>query len=198
MKLIVASSNKGKLREIKKIFDISNIEILSMKDIGIDIEIEENGSTFEENALIKARAVSKLCQYPVLSDDSGLCVDALGGAPGIYSARYAGEGASDEDRILKLLDELKNEENRNAKFVCAVALVMPNGNEYISRGEVLGKIGYEICGLGGFGYDPVFISDELKKTFAEATPDEKNSISHRYRALTQLYNDTKEILERGN
>lgn len=185
MKIVAATSNQGKIREIKKIF--SNIEIISMKEAGIDTEIEENGKTFEENALIKACAISNLCDCPVLSDDSGLCVDALDGAPGIYSARYAGENATDEERYTKLLFELQNIKNRNAKFVSAVAIVYPNGKRLTATGEVTGKIGYEPKGENGFGYDPIFICDELGKTFSEATDEEKNSISHRKRALEKLY-----------
>ena len=185
MKIIAATSNKGKIREIKKIF--SEFEIISMKEAGIDIEIEENGKTFEENALIKARTVAKLTNSIALSDDSGLCVDALSGAPGIYSARYAGENATDEERVKKLLSVLENEENRTAKFISAVALVYPDGKELTALGEVFGKIGYSPSGENGFGYDPVFISDELGKTFADASDDEKNSISHRKRALSNLY-----------
>ena len=185
MKIIAATSNKGKIREIKKIF--SEFEIMSMKEAGIDIEIEENGKTFEENALIKARTVAKLTNSIALSDDSGLCVDALSGAPGIYSARYAGENATDEERVKKLLSVLENEENRTAKLISAVALVYPDGKELTALGEVFGKIGYSPSGENGFGYDPIFISDELGKTFADASDDEKNSISHRKRALSNLY-----------
>ena len=185
MKIIAATSNKGKIREIKKIF--SEFDIISMKEAGIDIEIEENGKTFEENALIKARTVTKLTNSIALSDDSGLCVDAISGAPGIYSARYAGENATDEERVKKLLSVLENEENRCAKFVSAVALVYPDGKELTAIGEVFGKISYSPSGENGFGYDPIFISDELGKTFADATDDEKNSISHRKRALSNLY-----------
>lgn len=185
MKIIAATSNKGKIREIKKIF--SEFDIISMKEAGLNIEIEENGKTFEENALIKARTVTKLTNSIALSDDSGLCVDALSGAPGIYSARYAGENATDEERVKKLLSVLENEENRCAKFVSAVALVYPDGKELTAIGEVFGKISYSPSGENGFGYDPIFISDELGKTFADATDDEKNSISHRKRALSNLY-----------
>ena len=185
MKIIAATQNKGKIREIKSIF--SDFEIISMKEAGFDIEIEENGKTFEENALIKARAIAKLSSLPVLADDSGLCVDALDGRPGIYSARYAGEGATDEQRWEKLLKELENISNRSAKFVSNVAFVTPEGKEYTACGEVLGDIGFEPIGNNGFGYDPLFISKELGKTFAEASQEEKNSISHRKRALTKLY-----------
>lgn len=191
MKIIAATSNAGKIREIKKIFSSSSFEIISMKEAGIDIEIEENGTTFEENALIKARTISKLSGCAVLSDDSGLCVDALGGAPGVYSARYAGEDATDEERMIKLLSELSDVEDRCAKFVSVVAFITKDGKEFCSTGEVLGKIAYKIMGDGGFGYDPIFISDELGKTFGQATQEEKNSISHRARALDNLYKTLK-------
>ena len=192
MKIIAATGNAGKIKAIKKIFSDVNIEILSMGEIGIDIEIEENGTTFEENALIKARTISKMTGEIALADDSGLCVDAMGGAPGIYSARYAGADATDSQRIEKLLEELKDEENRKAKFVSVIAMVFPDGNELTADGEVHGQIAKGVHGEGGFGYDPVFISDELGKTFGEATSEEKNSISHRARALDKMYQKIKE------
>lgn len=192
MKIIAATSNVGKVREIKKIFSDDKVEILSMGEIGIDIEIEENGTTFEENALIKARTISKMTNEIALADDSGLCVDAMDGAPGIYSARYAGEDATDAQRIEKLLAELSREENRKAKFVSVIAVVFPDGTELTADGEVLGRISDKVYGEGGFGYDPVFISDELGKTFGEATADEKNKISHRARALDKMYKMMKE------
>jgi len=188
MKIIAATGNAGKIREIKKIFQMPFVEVISMKEAGIDIEIEENGSTFCENALIKAREIHKLCKCAVVSDDSGLCVDALNGAPGIYSARYAGENATDAERIEKLLGELENEGNRAAKFVSAVAFITPEGREFVALGEVYGSITREPKGDGGFGYDPIFYSTELSKTFGEATAEEKNSISHRARAFSNLYN----------
>ena len=187
MRIIAATSNEGKLREIRSIFSSSDIEIISMRELGINIDIEETGKTFEENAEIKAKEIAKLCDYPVLADDSGLCVEALGGAPGIYSARYAGEGASDDEKIDKLLENMKGKTNRNAKFVSVVVLVFKNGEKIAARGEVLGHITYEKSGHGGFGYDPVFYADELAKTFGESDEGEKNSVSHRGRALAELY-----------
>ena len=192
MRIIAATGNVGKIREIKKIFSDDNVEIVSMGELGIDVDIEENGTTFEENSLIKARTIAKMTGEIALADDSGLCVDALGGAPGIYSARYAGDDATDEERIEKLLKELSDEENRNAKFVSVIAVVFPDGREMTASGEVKGKIAYEIFGNGGFGYDPVFISDELGKTFGQATADEKNKISHRARAIKKMYQMMKE------
>lgn len=192
MRIIAATGNVGKIKEIKKIFSDDNVEIISMGEIGIDIDIEENGTTFEENSLIKARTIAKMTGEISLADDSGLCVDALGGAPGIYSARYAGEDATDEERIEKLLGELSDEKNRSAKFVSVIAVVFPDGKEMTACGEVKGKIAYKSSGNGGFGYDPVFISDELGKTFGDASADEKNEISHRARAINKMYQMMKE------
>lgn len=186
MKVIAATKNAGKLREMKSIFEGLDYDIISAHELGIDAEPEENGASFEENALIKARAVAELCDLAVIADDSGLCVDALGGAPGIYSARWAGEDASDSDRINKLLSELAQKTDRRAKFVSAVAFIFPDGDELTARGEVFGRICEKPCGCGGFGYDPVFFSDELGKTFAEASEEEKNKVSHRARALGAL------------
>ncbi len=192
MKIIAATGNVGKINEIKKIFSDDNVEIISMGELGIDIDIEENGTTFEENSLIKARTIAKMTGEIALADDSGLCVEALGGAPGIYSARYAGENATDEERIEKLLNELSKEENRSAKFVSVIAVVFPDGKEMTACGEVIGKISHKASGNGGFGYDPVFISDELGKTFGDASADEKNKISHRARAINKMYQMIKE------
>ncbi len=193
MKIVAATGNAGKIREIKKIFSDENVDVVSMGEIGIDIEIEENGTTFEENSLIKARTIAKLTGEIALADDSGLCVEALLGAPGIYSARYAGENATDDERNDKLLCELSGAENRNAKFVSAIAVVFPDGKELTTEGEVAGKIADKAYGEGGFGYDPIFISDELGKTFGEATADEKNEISHRARAINKMYELMKEM-----
>lgn len=186
MIVIAATKNKGKIREMQAILGEVGITVVSQGDAGIDVDVEENGATFEENALIKARAIAKAADKTVIADDSGLCVDCLDGRPGIYSARYAGEGATDEDRINKLLNEMADSDNRNAKFVCAVAMVYPDGRELVAHGEVFGKIISEPRGENGFGYDPVFMPDELDKTFAQASDEEKNNISHRKRALMSL------------
>ena len=187
MKIIAATNNKNKVREISEIFTPLGFEVISQSEAGIDVEVEETGSTFEQNALIKARAVAMLTDDYVIADDSGLCVDALGGRPGVMSARYAGSGATDADRIEKLLGELNGETNRSAKFVCSIAFIYPDGRELVAMGEVKGHILDEPRGENGFGYDPVFFSDELSKTFAEATNEEKNSVSHRGRALAAMY-----------
>ena len=184
MKLVLASNNANKLREIREIFSPMGFEVLSQKEAGVSCEPEENGSTFAENALIKAKAVYDALadKFYVIADDSGLCVDALDGAPGIYSARYAEEGK----RCEKLLSEMKDvpDEKRGAKFVCAIAMIEPDGSVRSFMGECHGKIGYEKRGTNGFGYDPVFMSGE--KSFAEISSEEKNSISHRARAIAEL------------
>lgn len=188
MRIIVATKNENKIREISEMLSPLGFEVISQTNAGIDIDVEETGDTFLKNALIKARAVSLVCDDYVLADDSGLCVDALDGKPGVYSARYAGEGATDLEKIEKLLNELCDETNRSAKFVTSMAFITPEGKEITTSGEVCGRILKEPSGDNGFGYDPIFYSDELEKTFAEATPDEKNSVSHRGRALKALYN----------
>lgn len=185
-KIILASNNKGKIREIREILSPLGFDVISMKEAGIDMEIEENGSTFEENAAIKARAIYKISGSAVIADDSGLAVDYLNGAPGVYSHRYAGENASDYDRNMKLLSELSkaDEEKRTAAFVCAMCYIDENGREQIVRGECRGRIGYEMKGENGFGYDPLFMYGD--SSFAEISADEKNKISHRANALKLL------------
>lgn len=195
MRIIVATKNEHKIREINEVLSPLGFEVISQTEAGIDIDAEETGDTFEKNALIKARAVSLVSDDYVLADDSGLCVDALDGRPGVLSARYAGENATDSEKIQKLLNELKDKTSRRAKFVTAVAFIMPDGTELVTFGEVLGHIVNEPQGENGFGYDPVFCSDELGKTFAMASADEKNSVSHRSRALKALYNKLKEMSE---
>lgn len=187
MKIIVATKNENKTREIEKVFSPLGFEVVSQTAAGIDIDVEETGDTFEKNALIKARAVSMLCDDYVLADDSGLCVEALDGRPGVYSARYAGENATDAAKIQKLLNELFGQTDRRAKFVTSMAFIAPDGSEIVTSGEVCGRILEEAKGENGFGYDPVFYSDELEKTFAEASMEEKNTVSHRSRALKALY-----------
>ena len=187
-KLIVASNNKGKIKEIKEILkDV--YEIVPMGEAGFNEEIEENGSTFFENALIKAKAVSEALGVNALADDSGLCVDALGGAPGIYSARFSGVHGDDAANRKKLLSELKNLKNpdeRKAKFVSSVVLYKCDGEVVSGMGETHGIIGFKEEGENGFGYDSLFISDDLGKSFGVATAEEKNSVSHRARALYDL------------
>lgn len=192
MKIVAATNNENKVREIKRIFSPLGFEVIAQRDAGIEIDVEETGNTFAKNALLKARAVAMLCDDYVLADDSGLCVEALDGRPGVHSARYAGEGASDADKIKKLLGELVDRKNRRAKFITNIAFVFPDGKEIITQGEVEGRIINEPKGENGFGYDPVFFCDEIGKTFAEADEDEKNSVSHRGRALAALYDELQE------
>lgn len=182
-KLVVASNNKGKIAEIKQI--LSDYEVLSIKDCGIEIDVEENGITFQENALIKAKALYEITKLPTIADDSGLMVEALDGAPGVYSARYAGDGHDDNANNQLLLQNLKNKDNRKAKFVSAIAYY--DGKKTVfGHGEVQGVILHELKGNGGFGYDPLFYCTEINKSFGEATQEEKNAVSHRYRALVDL------------
>ena len=182
-KIVVASKNKGKIREIAEI--LKGYEIVSASDSGFTEEIEENGKTFYENALIKAMAVSKALNENALADDSGLCVDALKGAPGIYSARYSEEG-TDEKNNAKLIENMKGVKNRKAKFCSAVVLYKTDGEIISGYGETEGEILYKKEGNNGFGYDPLFFSQDLKKSFGTATEEEKNAVSHRARALKEL------------
>lgn len=188
MKIVAATNNKGKVKEIKSILGEIGIEVVSQGEIGLDLDVEETGTTFEENALLKARAAAQASGMSALADDSGLCVDALDGAPGVYSARYAGEGATDAMLIEKLLTVMSGvpEEKRGAQFVSVAALVTPEGKEFTARGSADGFITESPCGSDGFGYDPVFFSSELKKTYAQMSDAEKNRVSHRYRALMEL------------
>ena len=194
MKLIIASNNSGKIKEIKDIFKNKFDEIISMKEAGCNIDVVEDGTTFFENAFKKARTISEFTQSVALSDDSGLVVDALNGAPGIYSARYGGENTNDEKNIDKLLLNMKDVKNRQARFVSCVVLYFPEGKFLSAVGTAEGEILYERKGEGGFGYDPVFYSYELKKSFAEASIEEKNKISHRGKALRLLYKKLKEVI----
>jgi non-canonical purine NTP pyrophosphatase (RdgB/HAM1 family) len=185
--IVVATRNNGKLREFRELLQPLQCEILSLRDVGIEDEVEEHGSTFAENARIKALGYSALTAFPVLADDSGLEVAALGGRPGIHSARYAGEGASDSDRIRKLLTELdQTSGERNARFVCTLALAQEGSIILESEGECAGVIISEPRGTNGFGYDPVFFFPTLGKTFAELTEPEKNQQSHRSHAVAAL------------
>jgi XTP/dITP diphosphohydrolase len=185
--LVIATRNAGKIREFRNLLLPLKAEVLSLSDLDIDSEIEESGSTFAENARLKAIGYSRLIQIPVLADDSGLEVEALGGRPGIYSARYAGPGASDADRIRKLLDELeKSSGGREARFVCSLALAQDGVLLLESEGECRGIISREPRGTNGFGYDPVFYFPELGKAYAELIEAEKNAHSHRSRAVASL------------
>ena len=182
-KIVLASGNKHKIKEISDM--LTGYEVIGYKDMGLDFEIEENGNSFYENALIKAKAVSDALNLPALADDSGICVDALDGAPGIYSARYAGDGI-DENNNKLLLKNLENKDNRKAKFVCTMVLYKPSGEIITATGETFGEILLAPEGKNGFGYDPIFYSYDLNMSLGVASPEAKNKISHRYRALADL------------
>lgn len=186
MKIILASNNKNKLSELKQILSPLGYEIVSQSEAGINIEVEENGKTFEENSFIKAKAIYDITKSAVIADDSGLEVDYLNKAPGVYSHRYAGENATDKDRCEKILLELNGVpyENRTARFVCVICYIDENGKETLLRGECEGFIGKEMRGNNGFGYDPIFMIGD--KSFAEISSEEKNKISHRANALKKL------------
>ena len=184
-RLIVATANAGKAREFKKM--LPAFDVCCFADLGVHCDVEETGTTFYENALIKAKAAAELFPHDfVLADDSGLEVDALGGAPCVYTARYAGEGESDDENIAKLLIALNGEENRHARFVCRLVLLSPDGKITSVQGESEGRILYEKRGEDGFGYDPVFFREDLKKGFGECSEEEKNTVRHRGRALRKL------------
>ncbi len=192
-KLIFATGNQGKLKEIREIMADLDVEVLSMKEAGVQTEIEENGTTFEENAVIKARAVGKLTGELTLADDSGLEIDYLNKEPGVYSARYMGEDTSYHVKNASLIKRLEGVpmEQRTARFVCVIAAVFPDGRVETARGTIEGVIGYEERGENGFGYDPIFYVPELNCSTAELTPGQKNEISHRGKALRKM----KEILK---
>lgn len=195
-KIIAATKNKGKLEEIAQLLSALPYDVISMTEAGMTDDIDETGATFEENALIKARAVWRVTGETVIADDSGLEVDHLGGAPGVYSARYAGEGATDADRNKKLLSALAGvpAEKRSARFVCATALIFPDGRELVVRGTCEGYIADGPAGYNGFGYDPLFYVPEFGLTIAQMGAELKNSISHRGNALRKIL----DILEGGS
>lgn len=190
MKMIAATNNSHKLEEIREILKDKGIEAKSLADVGLDIEIEENGDTFIDNALIKAREVCRLTGEAAIADDSGLEVEALNGQPGVKSARYSGETGADKDaknneKLKKAMQQIP-EGKRGARFCSAIAAVFPDGKEITAEGYIYGKIGYEEKGEGGFGYDPLFIIDGYDKTMAEIDSSEKNNISHRANALKKF------------
>lgn len=187
-KIIFASNNEGKIKEVKQICSDMNVEIISMKEAGIELDIDESGSTFEENALIKAEAIMNVTGQITIADDSGLEVDYLGGEPGVYSARYMGHDTSYDIKNQAIIERLKGveEKDRTARFVCAMAAVFPDGRHFTTRGTMEGIIDYEIKGSNGFGYDPIVYLPQYHKTSAELSPEEKNKISHRGEALEKL------------
>lgn len=193
MKIVVATKNKGKMNEIKAILNDEKYEILSMEDIGINVEVNEDADTFTGNATKKAVEIMNICNEITLADDSGLVVDALDGAPGVFSARYAGEHGDDLQNNLLLLKNMENIKDRKAKFVCAIALAFPDGRIISVEGEFHGQIDYEMKGTGGFGYDCLFYLPEYNMTSAEISAEEKNKISHRAKALQMIKEKLSEI-----
>ncbi len=192
-KIIFATGNKGKIKEIQMILAELGVEVITMKEAGIVIDIEENGQTYEENALIKARAVAEYTDCVVMADDSGLEIDYLNNEPGIYSARYMGEDTSYKIKNANLVERLTGvpDEERTARFVCAIATVFPDGKEVTTRGIIEGQIGYEEKGENGFGYDPIFYVPRFGKTTAQLTEEEKNQVSHRGNALKLMKEELK-------
>ncbi len=194
MRFVLASKNEKKLKEMNEILSRLGVEVCSQADAGVDVDVEETGTTFEENSMLKARAVMEASGLPAIADDSGLCVDALGGAPGVYSARYGGEGLDDVGRYRLLLSNMPKGQARAAKFVSVITCCFPDGTAVSARGECPGTIAFAPMGEGGFGYDPVFFLPKLKKTFAQLTPEEKNAISHRGKALEAFQEKLEEYL----
>ena len=187
-KVIFATSNEGKMKEVRAILEDLGMEVLSMKEAGISVDVVEDGTTFEENAVIKATEIQKVCGEIVLADDSGLEVDYLNKEPGIYSARYMGEDTSYRIKNQSLIDRLEGveDEKRTARFVCAIAAAFPDGSVEVTRGTIEGRIGYEESGENGFGYDPIFYVPEFGCTTAELSPEQKNEVSHRGKALRMM------------
>ena len=196
MKFVLASQNQHKLAEMNLILSAHGVEVVLQSELGLHVEVEETGSTFAENAMLKARAVMAASGLPAIADDSGVCVDALQGAPGVYSARYGGPELDDVGRYRLLLNVMQGQTNRAAHFTSAIACVFPNGDTIEAEGECPGSIAFAPMGDGGFGYDPVFFLPQLKKTYAQLTPEEKAAVSHRGKALAVFEEKLKEYLRR--
>lgn len=196
MKFVLATQNQKKLREMSDILSGFGVEVVTPKSLGIDLEVEETGTTFAENAMLKAKAICEAANLPAIADDSGLCVDALAGAPGVYSARYGGEGLDDVGRYRLLLENLRGQTTRTAHFACAIACAFPNGDTLTAEGKVEGTIAYAPMGEGGFGYDPIFFYPPLRKTFGQLTAEEKHGISHRGKALEVFVKDLATYLNK--
>ena len=193
--IVLATTNKGKTREINELLKGFPIEIKNLNDFGPIPEVIEDGKTFDDNAYKKASFTARVLGYPAMADDSGLCVEALDGAPGVYSARYAGENAKDADNVNKMLDDLKDKENRNASFKCVISIAVPTGAALTYEGECQGIIAQEPAGDNGFGYDPLFFYPEFNKTFAQLSIQEKGSVSHRGKALKEIADEMDKIIE---
>lgn len=198
-KIIFATGNEGKMREVRMILEDLGVEVLSMKEAGVEADVEENGKTFEENARIKAQAIMELCGEAVLADDSGLEVDALNKEPGIYSARYMGCETSYHIKNQSIIDRLEGRtgEERSARFVCVIAAALPDGRVITTRGTMEGQIGYEERGTNGFGYDPIFYLPEYGCYSGELPLEVKNELSHRGKALRQMKEQLKKLKERA-
>lgn len=186
MRFVLATHNPGKLREMGEILRDLGVEVVSPAALGIPVDVEETGTTFLENALLKAKAICRAANLPAIADDSGLCVDALNGAPGVYSARYGGEGLNDRGRCMLLLNSMRGATTRAAHFSCAVACAFPNGDTLTAEGRCDGFIAYAPLGDGGFGYDPVFLLPGTGKTFGQLSQEEKSAVSHRGKALKEF------------
>lgn len=186
MKFVLASQNRHKLAEMQAILSAHGVEVVLESEIGLQVDVEETGATFAENAMIKAKAVMEAGGLPAIADDSGVCVDALNGAPGVYSARYGGPELDDVGRYRLLLENMRGAKTRSARFVSCIACVFPNGDAIEAEGICPGTIAFAPQGNGGFGYDPVFFLPELRKTYAQLTPEEKAAVSHRGKALAVL------------
>ncbi len=193
--IVLATTNQGKTREINELLKGSPVEIKNLNDFGQIPEVIEDGTTFDDNAYKKASFTARVLGYPAMADDSGLCVEALDGAPGVWSARYAGENATDADNVNKMLNDLKNKDNRNAAFKCVVSIAVPTGAALTYEGECQGVITQEPVGENGFGYDPLFFYPEFNKTFAQLSIQEKGSVSHRGKALKEIADEMDKIIE---
>ena len=196
MKYVLATHNPGKLKEMGAILARFGVEVVSPKDLGLTVEVEETGATFAENAMLKAKAICAAAKLPAIADDSGLCVDALNGGPGVYSARYGGEGLDDKGRYMLLLNSMRGQTTRAAHFACAIACAFPNGDTLTAEGRCDGTIAFAPMGEGGFGYDPVFFVPEKAKTFGQLTAEEKSAISHRGRALESFVGKLETYLKK--
>ncbi len=196
-KFVLATHNPGKLAEMKAILSGLGVEVVSPAEAGVEVDVEETGTTFAENAMLKAKAVCAAAGLPAIADDSGLCVNALNGGPGVYSARYGGEGLDDAGRRRLLLQNLRGQTTRAAHFTCAVACAFPNGDTLEAEGRCDGAIAFAPLGDGGFGYDPVFLIPEMGKTFGQIGPEEKSKISHRGKALAAFAEKLGAYLSKG-
>lgn len=196
MKYVLATHNPGKLKEMGAILAQFGVEVVSPKDLGLTVDVEETGATFAENAMLKAKAICDAAGLPAIADDSGLCVDALNGGPGVYSARYGGEGLDDRGRYMLLLNSMRGQTTRAAHFACAIACAFPNGDTLTAEGRCDGTIAFAPMGEGGFGYDPVFFVPEKAKTFGQLTAEEKSAISHRGRALESFVGKLETYLKK--